>query len=118
VPQRRLRLIFITGGKISLAQILMTGLMTGGSYKTMSDKLTDRIEQYLSQLAPHVEKREAAQLLREALTEIERLQAVVSRLASVEAFEMARAFDKTNPADQELLARMEFAEKALRGSDD
>jgi hypothetical protein len=48
-----------------------------------------------------------------AADEIQRLQDVVTRLGSMEAFEMSRSVDKNNPADKELLARIEFAREAV-----
>lgn len=45
------------------------------------------------------------------INEIDRLEAVVRRLGSVEAFTTARVVDKD--VDQELLARIDYAREAL-----
>lgn len=44
------------------------------------------------------------------------LEIAMERLASMEAFLLSRAMDPKNPADAELLARIEFAQKVLDGS--
>ena len=49
--------------------------------------------------------------------EIERLREALQRLASMEAFTISRAVDSNNPADKELIARINYAELALKGHD-
>lgn len=50
-----------------------------------------------------------------AADEIDRLMKVIDRLGSVEAFEMSRAIDESNPCDKELLARIDFARQGING---
>ena len=45
--------------------------------------------------------------------EIERLRAALQRLASIEAFYLAGSINKGNPADVELIARIDYAQNAL-----